>query len=110
MTKFYRGTLEDMLKQTVGKNERWAVAFTHGTLELGLYAPRGEDPQEPHEQDEVYIVMQGQGAFVVGDERHEFGPGDALFVPAGAVHRFEGFTPDLAVWVVFYGTKGGERP
>ncbi len=110
MTRSYRGTLEEMLKQTVGRNEAWAVAFTHGSLELGLYAPRGQDPQTPHEQDEVYVVIQGQGTFVVGEERHEFGPGDALFVPAGAVHRFEGFTPDLALWVVFYGTKGGERP
>ena len=37
-------------------------------------------------------------------------PGDFLFVPAGVEHRFEGFTDDLAVWVVFYGPDGGERP
>ena len=37
-----------------------------------------------------------------------FGPGDLLFVPAGVVHRFEEFTDDLAVWVVFYGPEGGE--
>jgi mannose-6-phosphate isomerase-like protein (cupin superfamily) len=110
MTKFYRGTLEEMLKRTVGRNEDWAVAFSHGTLELGLYAPRGEDMQSPHEQDEIYVVIQGQGTFVIDNERHEFGPGDTLFVAAEAVHRFENFTPDLAVWVVFYGNKGGERP
>ena len=110
MTKFYRGTLEEMLKRTVGRNEDWEVAFSHGTLELGLYAPRGEDMQSPHEQDEIYVVIQGQGTFVIDNERHEFGPGDTLFVAAGAVHRFENFTPDLAVWVVFYGNKGGERP
>ncbi len=109
MSKFHRGTLEEMLKRTVGRNEGWAVSLTHGTLELGLYAPRGEDRQTPHEQDEVYVVMQGQGTFVVGDERHEFGPADTLFVPAGLAHRFEEFTPDLAVWAVFYGPKGGER-
>ena len=31
-----------------------------------------------------------------------------LFVPAGVEHRFEDFTDDLAVWVVFYGPEGGE--
>ena len=31
MSAFYRGTLEEMLKRTVGNDERWAVAFTHGT-------------------------------------------------------------------------------
>jgi len=110
MSKLLRGTLEEMLKRTVGSEERWAVAFTHGTLEVGLYAPRGTDPQQPHEKDEVYIVIQGQGTFVVEDERFEFGPGDVLFVPANARHRFEGFTPDFAAWVVFYGPKGGEAP
>jgi len=109
MTKFYRSTLEEMLKRTVGKSEDWAVAFNHGTLELGLYAPRAEDVQTPHEQDEIYVVIQGQGTFVIDNERHEFGPGDALFVAAGAVHRFENFSGDLTVWVVFYGNKGGER-
>lgn len=37
-----------------------------------------------------------------------FGPGDALFEPAGVEHRFEGFTNDLVVWAVFYGPEGGE--
>jgi hypothetical protein len=31
-------------------------------------------------------------------------------VPAGVVHRFEDFSDDLAVWVVFYGPEGGEIP
>lgn len=36
------------------------------------------------------------------------GPHDVRFVPAGVVHRFEEFTDDFAVWVVFYGPEGGE--
>jgi mannose-6-phosphate isomerase-like protein (cupin superfamily) len=39
--------------------------------------------------------------------RHEFGPGDVMFVPAGVVHRFENFTNDFLVWVVFCGPEGG---
>ena len=37
-----------------------------------------------------------------------FGCGDVLFVPAGVVHRFEDFSDELVVWVVFYGPEGGE--
>jgi mannose-6-phosphate isomerase-like protein (cupin superfamily) len=37
-----------------------------------------------------------------------FGPGDVLFVPAHQEHRFEQFTEDLALWVLFYGPQGGE--
>jgi hypothetical protein len=31
-----------------------------------------------------------------------------LFVPADVEHRFEEFSDDLALWVVFYGPEGGE--
>jgi len=29
-------------------------------------------------------------------------------VQSSAVHRFENFSDDLAVWVMFYGAEGGE--
>ena len=89
--------------------EQYVVPFCHGTLELGLYAPRGSDPQGPHTRDELYVVMRGTGRFVNGPARTAFAPGDALFVPAGIVHRFEAFTDDFVAWVVFYGPEGGER-
>ena len=56
------------------------------------------------------VMGHGGGEFVNGPERHPFGPGDALFVPAGVEHRFEDFTDDLVVWVVFYGPEDGEDP
>lgn len=43
-----------------------------------------------------------------GERRDKFGPGDFLFAPAGLIHRFEDFTDDLVVWVLFYGPEGGE--
>jgi len=89
--------------------ERFVGLFRHGTLSVELYAPREHDPQSPHTRDEVYVVAQGAGWFRNGDQRHRFGSGDVLFVPAGVVHRFEEFSPDLAVWVFFYGPEGGEK-
>ncbi len=86
----------------------YAEPFTHGTMRLGIYAPRGRDPQQPHDHDELYFVLTGTGTFVNGDEHSTFGPGDALFVPAGVEHRFEDFTDDFATWVVFWGPDGGE--
>lgn len=85
----------------------------HGTMTLRYYAPKGTDPQTPHDQDEIYIVQAGSGTVVAGPgeaalERRAFGPGDAIFVPAGHVHRFLDFTPDFATWVIFWGPKGGE--
>jgi len=88
--------------------ERFAKVLGHGSMEVEVYAPRGEDPQTPHTRDELYVVASGVGEFVNGPERHPFGPGDVLFVPAGVEHRFEDFSDDLVVWVVFYGPEGGE--
>lgn len=87
---------------------RSVAVFQHGTLLLKLYAPDGVDRQTPHTRDELYIVAAGSGVFLNGDTRHAFGPGDALFVPAGVAHRFESFTVDFQVWVMFYGPDGGE--
>jgi mannose-6-phosphate isomerase-like protein (cupin superfamily) len=93
---------------TASADKRYGVLLEHGTLELGYYKPDGVDPQNPHDQDEIYIVMSGSGQFVVEDDRQPFQPGDALFVPASVDHRFEDFTDDFAAWVIFYGPSGGE--
>lgn len=84
--------------------------FRHGTMELKLYAPRGADPQQPHAQDELYIVQRGHGRFECDGTVVPFGAGDVLFVRAGQVHRFVEFSDDFATWVVFYGPPGGETP
>ena len=82
----------------------------HGTMELRWYAPKGTDPQVPHDKDEVYVVVSGRGWFQCGAQRVPFEAGDALFVPAHETHRFEDFTDDFATWVIFYGPTGGESP
>ncbi len=84
--------------------------FRHGTLAVEIYKPVGKDLQQPHDRDEVYVVISGTGMFVNGPERYPFGPGDFLFVPAGVAHRFEEFTDDFSTWVIFYGPVGGENP
>jgi mannose-6-phosphate isomerase-like protein (cupin superfamily) len=107
----HRLTVADALQRLPGPaGERYVELFTHGTLSVELYAPRGTDPQTPHTRDEVYVIVQGRGEFLNDGERQHFGPGDLLFVPAHVPHRFERFTDDLAMWVIFYGPEGGERP
>lgn len=91
------------------QGERYALGMRHGTMRVLLYAPKGQDDQSPHKQDEVYIVVSGTGSFECGDEKVTFAPNDVLYVPAGAKHRFIDFSDDLVVWVVFYGAEGGEH-
>jgi len=104
-----RYTIEKALQLVAASADKaYAVLLSHGTLELGYYKPDTVDPQQPHTQDEIYIVQSGSGYFVLGDERQPFEQGEALFVPANAVHRFEDFSDDFAAHVIFYGPQGGE--
>lgn len=102
-------TLPEALDQLPGGTGAWfRELYKHGTLSVEIYAPRGVDPQAPHTRDEVYIVACGSGTFFDGESRKPFKAGDFLFVAAGRPHRFEDFTDDFAVWVIFYGPEGGE--
>ncbi len=102
-------TLDQAKRAPVPPGYRSAELMRHGSMVLRYYSPKGSDPQTPHEQDEIYIVSSGHGTFARGRERVPFGPGDALFAPAGSDHRFESFSADFGTWVVFYGPKGGEH-
>jgi mannose-6-phosphate isomerase-like protein (cupin superfamily) len=82
--------------------------FSHGTLSVELYTPKGLDPQKPHTRDEIYFVTRGEGWFFDGAGRKRIAPGSFIFVPAGQTHRFEDFSDDFTVWVAFYGPEGGE--
>lgn len=86
----------------------FVLLFRHGTLEVEIYKPDGVDRQRPHDRDEVYVVISGDGWFVNGATRNRFEAGEVLFVPAGVEHRFEDFSADFSTWVFFYGPRGGE--
>ena len=78
-----------------------------GEVELRFYAPAGTDNQVPHDRDELYFVVHGNGTFERESERAQFTRGDVLFAAAGEHHRFTDFSPDLTLWVLFYGPKRG---
>jgi mannose-6-phosphate isomerase-like protein (cupin superfamily) len=85
--------------------EPFVTLMQEDTTRVLLFAPRGEDVQTPHTQDEIYVVMSGGGSFRRGDEIVDFTAGDVLFVPAKVSHRFESFSDDLAAWVIFFGPR-----
>jgi len=81
-----------------------------GSLDVRFAGAPRVPPTEltPHAQDEVYVIVRGRGVLFHDGRRDRFEPGDLLFVAAGIEHRFEDFSDDLAVWVIFYGPTGGE--
>lgn len=88
---------------------RFHIGLIRGQLQIELYIPQNEDLQKPHDRDECYVVVKGQGRFQMGAEIVPFETGDFLFVPAGMEHRFLDFGETLETWVIFYGPDGGEQ-
>jgi mannose-6-phosphate isomerase-like protein (cupin superfamily) len=73
------------------------------SMSAGLYVlrTREDDPQTPHDEDELYYVVSGRGRMRVGEHDRPVGPGSIIFVAAGVEHRFHTITSDLTVLVVF---------
>lgn len=80
-------------------------------ISVGLYAldAGGEDPQQPHTEDEVYYVTRGRATIRVDGEDREVGPGSIVHVGAGVEHRFHTIQEDFEVLVVFAPAEGSQR-
>jgi mannose-6-phosphate isomerase-like protein (cupin superfamily) len=73
------------------------------SMSCGLYVlePGADDPQEPHHEDEVYVVLEGRAQLMVAGQDHPVGPGSVLFVARTVPHRFHHITERLSVLVFF---------
>ena len=99
----------DARAQIPGPSGEHAVSLLErGSLKVKLSMPTPPNQQNPHEQDEIYVIKSGQGVLVHDGNRDRFEAGDVMFIAAGTEHHFEDFSDDLAVWVMFFGPSGGE--
>ena len=95
-------------RRLAGRGGGYEVVHSSPGLELGVYVLVAPEPdrQQPHEEDEVYVVLEGSGVLEVEGESTTLTEGMALFVPAGAEHRFTAYE-QLALLVVFNGPHSG---
>ena len=91
-----------------GAGGGYEVVHSSAGLEIGVYVLVAPEPdrQQPHAFDEVYLVLEGTGVLEVEGHQTELEEGKALFVPAGADHRFTAYE-QLALLVVFNGRHSG---
>ena len=95
--------LDDLDAERAANEGAYLRFLKERTMSAGLYALKaGEnDPQRPHAQDEVYLVVSGRASITVGEETTAVARGSVVYVPAGTAHRFHHITEDLRVMVVF---------
>src|SRR4051795_10898030 len=77
----------------VARGGGYEVVHSSPGLEIGVYVLVAPEPdrQQPHEEDEVYVVLEGSGVLEVEGVETALTEGMALFVPAHAEHRFTAY-------------------
>jgi mannose-6-phosphate isomerase-like protein (cupin superfamily) len=83
-------------------NGGYEIVHESPGVEVGVYVLVAPEPdrQQPHEWDEIYVVLEGSGVLDVEGETIELAEGGAAFVRAGAEHRFSAYE-HLSVLVFF---------
>jgi mannose-6-phosphate isomerase-like protein (cupin superfamily) len=83
-------------------NGGYEIVHESPGVEVGVYVLVAPEPdrQQPHDDDEVYVVLEGSGTLEIEGETVELQEGHAAFVPAHAGHRFTGYE-QLSVLVIF---------
>jgi mannose-6-phosphate isomerase-like protein (cupin superfamily) len=92
----------------------WVEHLRVADLSVGTYSipASGTDGQEPHTEDEIYVVQRGRATLETTDGNAEVGPGSVVYVPAHEEHRFVNVAEDFAVLVLFAPaeySRAGER-
>jgi mannose-6-phosphate isomerase-like protein (cupin superfamily) len=95
--------MDELEEERAANRGAYLRFLTERHMSAGLYAlgPGDLDTQQPHQQDEIYVVMSGRASVTVGNETTHVARGTVLHVPAGVPHRFHHVTEDLRVLVVF---------
>lgn len=100
--------LDEVRDRHAGTDDRYIEFLREPSMSLGRYVlpAGGRDEQEPHLEDEVYIVLDGRGSIRIGDDRHPVEAGDVVFVERLVEHRFVDIEEPLELLVVFAPSEG----
>ena len=102
--------IQEVKKRLGEANGGYEVVHESPGLEVGVYVLVAPEPdrQQPHEDDELYVVLEGTGVLDVAGRSVPVKEGTAVFVEAGADHRFSAYE-HLSVLVLFE-RKPAENP
>jgi mannose-6-phosphate isomerase-like protein (cupin superfamily) len=95
--------LSDVKNRLEGKTVEYLEFLNVPTLSCGLYslAAGSKDMQAPHDEDEVYFVLEGKARMQLGAEEKEVKPGALLYVQAATEHSFFEIEEDMLLLVLF---------
>ena len=96
-------TIQNLIAEQAEGKRPYLEFLRHDSMSLGLYVlpAGGVDLQTPHNEDEAYYIVSGQGKITVGTEVQDVQPGSIVFVAAHVPHRFHDIREDLKILVFF---------
>lgn len=102
---------QELVTQQADGGAPYHEFLREASLSAGIYVLEAgsRDLQQPHSEDEVYVVMSGRGQIRVSAEDRPVQSGSIVFVPAGVDHRFHTITETLRVLVLFAPPEGSAR-
>ena len=100
--------LADVKERLKGEAVEYLEFLNAPSLTCGLYslAAGSKDMQAPHDEDEVYFVLQGKARMKLGNEDREVAPGSLLYVEAATEHSFFEIEEDMLLLVFFTTGRG----
>ena len=100
--------LNDLMAESERGDQRWREFVRVPSLSMGLYRlkARQADEQQPHTEDEVYLVVSGKASFRASGREQAVVAGSLIFVERAVEHRFVDITEDLTVLVFFAPPEG----
>ena len=101
----YEYDTETYLKQISGSSSYFNTFLDKDSLAAGILSlePGEEDTQEPHESDEIYYIIKGNGSLRINKNDYSVKSGKVFFVPKNVDHNFFGNTKKLIVLYFFGG-------
>jgi mannose-6-phosphate isomerase-like protein (cupin superfamily) len=75
--------VEEVRRRLEAGNGGYEIVHESSALQVGVYVLVAPEPdrQQPHADDEVYVVLEGSGTLDVEGQKVELREGQATFVP-----------------------------
>jgi mannose-6-phosphate isomerase-like protein (cupin superfamily) len=100
--------LNELIQTHAERGKLYYEFLREPSMSLGLYVlpAGGTDPQQPHNEDEVYYVISGRAMITVGEETQAIQPGSTVFVGKHVPHKFHDISEELTLLVFFAPPEG----
>jgi mannose-6-phosphate isomerase-like protein (cupin superfamily) len=87
-----------------GSSPIQAKSFSMGCVTLQPHG--GQVPWHNQEQEEIYLILEGEGEMCLGNEKSEIKAGQAVYIPPKVFHQLTNTGPKVMRMIYCYGPAG----